>query len=99
MEPLTDYALIPVINAAHASQVMVAYKSPETGHLGRPSKKSDVEPGHPHPGDPHGSFRRLPPPWRRRIRPRRVGGLSGAREAFDGDMGNNGSSLAEMRRL
>ncbi|PKA54870.1 putative LRR receptor-like serine/threonine-protein kinase RLK [Apostasia shenzhenica] len=39
---LADYALVPVMNAAHASQVMVAYKSPEVHLLGRPSRKSDV---------------------------------------------------------
>ncbi|KAG0496714.1 hypothetical protein HPP92_001405 [Vanilla planifolia] len=42
-EPLlTDYALAPVMNATTASQVMVAYKSPEVAQFGRPSKKSDV---------------------------------------------------------
>ncbi|KAL0905211.1 hypothetical protein M5K25_027400 [Dendrobium thyrsiflorum] len=43
LEPLlTDYALVPVMNLAHATQVMVAYKSPEVTQSGRPSKKSDV---------------------------------------------------------
>ncbi|KAK8952116.1 eucine-rich repeat receptor-like protein kinase [Platanthera zijinensis] len=43
LEPLlADYALAPVMNAAHASQVMVAYKSPEVIRLGQPSRKSDV---------------------------------------------------------
>ncbi|XP_010928783.1 pollen receptor-like kinase 5 [Elaeis guineensis] len=42
-EPLlTDYALEPVINRTHASQIMVAYKSPECAERGRPSRKSDV---------------------------------------------------------
>ncbi|XP_040381339.1 pollen receptor-like kinase 4 [Oryza brachyantha] len=39
---LSDYALVPVITPHHAAQVMVAYKSPECGQTGRPSKKSDV---------------------------------------------------------
>ncbi|XP_020570919.1 pollen receptor-like kinase 4 [Phalaenopsis equestris] len=39
---LTDYALVPVMNLAHATQVMVAYKSPEVSQSGQPSKKSDV---------------------------------------------------------
>lgn len=39
---LTDYALVPVMNSAHATQVMVAYKSPEVAQFGHPSKKSDV---------------------------------------------------------
>ncbi|KAG0500326.1 hypothetical protein HPP92_000398 [Vanilla planifolia] len=102
MEPLlTDYALIPVINAAHASQVMVAYKSPETGHLGRPSKKSDVwslgilileiltgkfPADFLHRGGGGSDLAA----W--------VGSVAHG-EAFDGDMGNNGSSRAEMRRL
>ncbi|KAG1364187.1 Pollen receptor-like kinase 1 [Cocos nucifera] len=43
LEPLlTGYALVPVINPIHASQVMVAYKSPECAERGRPSRKSDV---------------------------------------------------------
>lgn len=42
-EPLlTDYALVPVMNQTHASQIMVAYKSPECAERGRPSRKSDV---------------------------------------------------------
>ena len=42
-EPLlTDYALVPVVNQSHASEVMVAYKSPEVTATGKPSKKSDV---------------------------------------------------------
>jgi len=42
-EPLlTDYALVPVMNQTHASQIMVAYKSPEFAEGGRPSRKSDV---------------------------------------------------------
>ncbi|XP_010913795.1 pollen receptor-like kinase 1 [Elaeis guineensis] len=39
---LTDYALVPVMNQTHASQIMVAYKSPECAERGRPSRKSDV---------------------------------------------------------
>lgn len=39
---LTDYALVPVMKKAAASQVMVAYKSPECAQHGEPSKKSDV---------------------------------------------------------
>lgn len=39
---LSDYALVPVMTPRHAAQVMVAYKSPECGEMGRPSKKSDV---------------------------------------------------------
>lgn len=39
---LTDYALAPVMNKAHASELMVAYKSPECAQHGKPSKKSDV---------------------------------------------------------
>ncbi|XP_015642413.2 pollen receptor-like kinase 5 [Oryza sativa Japonica Group] len=39
---LSDYALVPVMTPRHAAQVMVAYKSPECGETGRPSKKSDV---------------------------------------------------------
>ncbi|KAM0834549.1 hypothetical protein ACQ4PT_063535 [Festuca glaucescens] len=45
LEPvLSDYALVPVVTSHHASQVMVAYKSPEcaAAHGGRASKKSDV---------------------------------------------------------
>ncbi|XP_042441597.1 pollen receptor-like kinase 4 [Zingiber officinale] len=44
LEPvLTDYALAPVMNKARASQVMVAYKSPECcGRHGKPSRKSDA---------------------------------------------------------
>ncbi|XP_020109835.1 pollen receptor-like kinase 4 [Ananas comosus] len=39
---LTDYALLPVMNRSHASQVMVAFKSPECAQHGKPSKKSDI---------------------------------------------------------
>ncbi|PKA47416.1 putative LRR receptor-like serine/threonine-protein kinase RLK [Apostasia shenzhenica] len=39
---LSDYALAPVVNITAASQLMVAYKSPEAARMGRPSKKSDV---------------------------------------------------------
>ncbi|CAL9084024.1 unnamed protein product [Musa textilis] len=39
---LTDYALMPVVNKAHASEFMVAYKSPECAQHGKPSTKSDV---------------------------------------------------------
>ncbi|RWV82604.1 hypothetical protein GW17_00055883 [Ensete ventricosum] len=39
---LTDYALVPVMNKAHASELMVAYKSPECTQHGKPSTKSDV---------------------------------------------------------
>ncbi|CAL9167987.1 unnamed protein product [Musa hybrid cultivar] len=39
---LADYALVPVLNKATASKVMVAYKSPECARHGKPSKKSDV---------------------------------------------------------
>ncbi|RZR90557.1 hypothetical protein BHM03_00018471 [Ensete ventricosum] len=39
---LTDYALVPVMKKAAASQVMVAYKSPECAQHGEPSRKSDV---------------------------------------------------------
>ncbi|XP_057968218.1 pollen receptor-like kinase 4 [Malania oleifera] len=43
MEPLlTDYALVPLINAEDAQQLMVAYKSPEYAQLGRTLKKTDV---------------------------------------------------------
>ncbi|KAG6466835.1 hypothetical protein ZIOFF_075371 [Zingiber officinale] len=43
LEPLlTDYALAPVMNKATASQVMVAYKSPECAGRGQPSSKSDA---------------------------------------------------------
>ncbi|KAJ0968682.1 hypothetical protein J5N97_021559 [Dioscorea zingiberensis] len=42
-EPLlTDYALVPVMNKSHASQILVAYKSPEFIEYGRISRKSDV---------------------------------------------------------
>ncbi|KAJ0985203.1 hypothetical protein J5N97_003559 [Dioscorea zingiberensis] len=42
-EPLlTDYGLAPMTNQSHASQVMVAFKSPECEQYGRPSKRSDV---------------------------------------------------------
>ncbi|KAM0933715.1 putative protein kinase RLK-Pelle-LRR-III family [Dioscorea sansibarensis] len=42
-EPLlTDYALVPVVNKTHATQVMVAYKSPEFTQHGKTSKKGDV---------------------------------------------------------
>ncbi|KAM0939379.1 putative protein kinase RLK-Pelle-LRR-III family [Dioscorea sansibarensis] len=42
-EPLlTDYGLAPMTNQSHASQVMVAFKSPECEQFGRPSKRSDV---------------------------------------------------------
>ncbi|XP_024316490.1 pollen receptor-like kinase 4 [Brachypodium distachyon] len=39
---LSDYALVPVLTASHAAQVMVAYKSPECVAKGKPSKTSDV---------------------------------------------------------
>lgn len=39
---LTDYALVPVMNKSHATQVMVAFKSPEFTEYGRTSRKSDV---------------------------------------------------------
>ncbi|KAG6500611.1 hypothetical protein ZIOFF_040459 [Zingiber officinale] len=39
---LSDYALVPVMNKSHASQIMVAFKSPECTGGGKPSKKSDV---------------------------------------------------------
>ncbi|KAL6874031.1 hypothetical protein ACP4OV_014113 [Aristida adscensionis] len=44
---LSDYALVPVVAAQHAAQVMVAYKSPECAAAaaqggGRASRKSDV---------------------------------------------------------
>ncbi|GMI97518.1 pollen receptor like kinase 1 [Hibiscus trionum] len=39
---LTDYALIPVINAESAHELMVAYKSPEYVQHGRVTKKTDV---------------------------------------------------------
>ncbi|KAK1612732.1 hypothetical protein QYE76_036405 [Lolium multiflorum] len=45
LEPvLSDYALVPVVTPQHASQVMVAYKSPECAAAqgGKASKKSDV---------------------------------------------------------
>ncbi|KAK8961244.1 putative LRR receptor-like serine/threonine-protein kinase RLK [Platanthera guangdongensis] len=42
-EPLlADYALAPVMNATTASQLMVAYKSPEVAEIGHPSTKSDL---------------------------------------------------------
>ncbi|KAJ3679257.1 hypothetical protein LUZ60_017268 [Juncus effusus] len=42
-EPLlTDYSLVPVMTNQAASQIMVAYKSPECAASGRPSNKSDV---------------------------------------------------------
>uniref|UniRef100_A0A0E0JW73 Protein kinase domain-containing protein n=1 Tax=Oryza punctata TaxID=4537 RepID=A0A0E0JW73_ORYPU len=41
---LSDYALVPVVTASAAAQVMVAYKAPEcvAAAHGKPSKKSDV---------------------------------------------------------
>lgn len=39
---LSDYALVPVMNKSHASQIMVAFKAPECAGGGRPGKKSDV---------------------------------------------------------
>lgn len=40
---LSDYALVPVLTATHAAQVMMAYKAPEcVGSHGKPSRKSDV---------------------------------------------------------
>jgi serine/threonine protein kinase len=40
---LSDYALVPVVTAQTAAQVMVAYKAPECAvPHGKPSKKSDV---------------------------------------------------------
>lgn len=40
---LSDYALVPVVTAQIAAQVMVAYKAPECmAPQGKPSKKSDV---------------------------------------------------------
>jgi len=40
---LSDYALVPVVTAQIAAQVMVAYKAPEgIAPQGKPSKKSDV---------------------------------------------------------
>ncbi|XP_010263379.1 PREDICTED: pollen receptor-like kinase 1 [Nelumbo nucifera] len=39
---LTDYGLVPVINQEHASQLMVAYKSPEYEQHGRTTRKTDV---------------------------------------------------------
>ncbi|KAK1615331.1 hypothetical protein QYE76_020887 [Lolium multiflorum] len=40
---LSDYALVPVLTATHAKQVMMAYKAPECVEAhGKPSKKSDV---------------------------------------------------------
>ncbi|KAF2943359.1 hypothetical protein DAI22_02g058700 [Oryza sativa Japonica Group] len=42
---LSDYALVPVVTASAAAQVMVAYKAPEcvaAAAAGKPSKKSDV---------------------------------------------------------
>ncbi|XP_065006148.1 pollen receptor-like kinase 1 [Musa acuminata AAA Group] len=39
---LSDYALVPVMNRTHASQIMVAFKSPECVQSGKPCKKSDV---------------------------------------------------------
>ncbi|OAY82444.1 putative LRR receptor-like serine/threonine-protein kinase, partial [Ananas comosus] len=39
---LSDYGLVPVMSHSHASQVMVAYKSPEFAKYGKLSKKSDV---------------------------------------------------------
>ncbi|OVA19297.1 Protein kinase domain [Macleaya cordata] len=42
-EPLlADYALVPLINQEHATQLMVAYKSPEYTQFGRTTKKTDV---------------------------------------------------------
>ncbi|KAI3957145.1 hypothetical protein MKW98_002772 [Papaver atlanticum] len=42
-EPLlADYALVPLINQEHATQLMVAYKSPEYAQLGRTTKKTDI---------------------------------------------------------
>ncbi|URE02329.1 LRR receptor-like serine threonine-protein kinase [Musa troglodytarum] len=42
-EPLlTDYALVPVMNQAHAAQSMVAHKAPECKQHGKTSKKSDI---------------------------------------------------------
>ncbi|XP_037449974.1 pollen receptor-like kinase 5 [Triticum dicoccoides] len=40
---LSDYALVPLLTATHAAQVMMAYKAPEcVGSHGKPSRKSDV---------------------------------------------------------
>lgn len=43
LDPLmNDYGLIPVINQESAQELMVAYKSPESIHTGRITKKTDV---------------------------------------------------------
>lgn len=39
---LTDYALAPIMNKDHSTQLMVAYKSPEFLEHGQITKKSDV---------------------------------------------------------
>lgn len=39
---LMDYALLPIVNATHVHQVLLAYKSPEYAQNGRVSKKTDV---------------------------------------------------------
>ncbi|KAE8770034.1 pollen receptor-like kinase 4 [Hordeum vulgare] len=40
---LSDYALVPVLTATHAAQVMMAYKAPEcVASHGKPTRKSDV---------------------------------------------------------
>ncbi|KAI3974458.1 hypothetical protein MKX01_017951 [Papaver californicum] len=42
-EPLlADYGLVPLINQEHATQLMVAYKSPEYAQFGRTTKKTDI---------------------------------------------------------
>lgn len=43
MEPLlAEYGLSPVVNPAHASEALVAYRSPEFLQHGRTTRKSDV---------------------------------------------------------
>ncbi|MCE2055989.1 actin-regulating kinase prk1 [Datura stramonium] len=39
---LTDYALLPVVNAEHAHEHMISYKAPELKQTGKVNRKTDV---------------------------------------------------------
>ncbi|XP_016580169.2 pollen receptor-like kinase 4 [Capsicum annuum] len=39
---LTDYALLPVVNAEHAHENMISYKAPEVKQFGKINRKTDV---------------------------------------------------------
>lgn len=39
---LTDYALLPVVNAEHAHEHMISYKAPEVKQTGKINRKIDV---------------------------------------------------------